>query len=89
MTEESTGKGGRRGGGERRSQGTERKLFLLGCSQLSSCPNPGDVLDAPSVTVFAFSIFRLPASRVHDNASIVLPSEYPTAWDLHSPLNRI
>lgn len=43
------------GGGKDRRQGTERKLFLLGGGQLSSCPNPGDVLDDPSVTFFVFS----------------------------------
>lgn len=36
-----------------------------------------------------FPIFRLPASRERDNASIALPSECPVAWDLHSPLNHI
>lgn len=82
MTEESRRKRGR-------SQGTKQKLFLLGCGQLSSCPNPGDVLDAPSVTVFAFSILRLPASRVRDNASVALPSECPAAWNLHSLLNCV
>jgi len=77
------------GGGKGRSQGTERKLFLLGCRQLSSCLNPGDVLDAPSVTVFVFSICRLPAKREPDNAIVVLPSECPIAWDLYRPLNRV
>lgn len=71
------------GGGEGRSQGTKWKLFLLGCGQLSSCPNLGDVLDAPSVTVFAFSFLRLPASRVRDNASVALPSELPIVWNFH------
>ena len=89
MTEEREKEGKEEGGGKGRSQGTERKLFLLGCGQLSSCPNPGDVLDAPFDTVIAFPIFRLPASRERDNTSIVLPSECPIAWDLHSLLNHV
>lgn len=52
------------GRGKGRSQGTERKLFLLGCGQISSGLNPRDALDDPSVVVFAFSTFRMSANRV-------------------------